>query len=242
MVNVKTSKNLPRISHQNHKDTLGTQRLIWFLFPAGLNSVHTIFVRHHNRIAKFLLNNSNNNNWPDERIYQETRRIIGAQLQVITYKEFLPLILSSEVVSGMSVCLGRPMSSESKTFLWILDPTQWIADSMYWIPVYVSGSLDSGFRSLVGFRIPWAVFWIPKPRIPDSWLACVASVSVWFRSKKRPWKGIFGFDRARNETRTKNKRGGGEGEGRFKERKESLLPFFPNPSLLFYLRHFLRGL
>ena len=30
-----------------------------------------------------------------------------------------------------------------------------------------------------------------------SWIAC-ASVSVWFRSKKRPWKdwkGIFGFDR-----------------------------------------------
>ena len=33
-------------------------------------------------------------------------------------------------------------------------------------------------------------------------LACVASVSVWFRSKKRLWKGIFGFDRARNNTRT----------------------------------------
>ena len=45
------------------------------------------------------------------------------------------------------------------------------------------------------------------------WVACVASVSVWFRSKKRPWKGIFGFDRARNETRTKKwKRGEGEGK------------------------------
>ena len=28
--------------------------------------------------------------------------------------------------------------------------------------------LDSGFQSLVGFRIPSAGFWIPKPRIPDS--------------------------------------------------------------------------
>ena len=28
-------------------------------------------------------------------------------------------------------------------------------------------NLDSGFQSLVGFRIPWAVFRIPKPRIPD---------------------------------------------------------------------------
>ena len=34
-------------------------------------------------------------------------------------------------------------------------------------------------------------------------LACVASVSVRFRSKERPRKGIFGFDRARNETRAK---------------------------------------
>ena len=42
----------------------------------------------------------------------------------------------------------------------------------------------------------------------DAIVASVASVSVWFRSKKRPWKGIFGYDRARNETRTKKwKRG-----------------------------------
>ena len=34
-------------------------------------------------------------------------------------------------------------------------------------------------------------------------IACVASVSVWFRSKKRPWKGIFGFDRGKNETTNK---------------------------------------
>ena len=34
-------------------------------------------------------------------------------------------------------------------------------------------------------------------------IACVASVSVWFRSKERPWNGILGFGRARNETRAK---------------------------------------
>ena len=32
-------------------------------------------------------------------------------------------------------------------------------------------------------------------------LACVASVSVWFRGKEIPRKETFGFDRARNETR-----------------------------------------
>ena len=45
------------------------------------------------------------------------------------------------------------------------------------------------------------------------WIACVASVSVWFRGKEIPRKGTFGFDRARNETRTKKwKRGEGEGK------------------------------
>ena len=48
-------------------------------------------------------------------------------------------------------------------------------------------------------------------------LACVASVSVCFRSKERPRKGLFGFGRARNETRAKNERG-----GRGRRRKETL--------------------
>ena len=38
-------------------------------------------------------------------------------------------------------------------------------------------------------------------------LACVASVSVWFRSKERPRNGILGFGRARNETRAKKSSG-----------------------------------
>ena len=38
-------------------------------------------------------------------------------------------------------------------------------------------------------------------------LACVASVSVLFRSKERPRNEILGFGRARNETRAKKWRG-----------------------------------
>ena len=33
---------------------------------------------------------------------------------------------------------------------------------------WIFSNLDSGFQSLVGFRIPSAGFRIPKPRIPDS--------------------------------------------------------------------------
>ena len=38
-------------------------------------------------------------------------------------------------------------------------------------------------------------------------VACVASVSVLFRSKERPMNEIFGFGRARNETRANFSRG-----------------------------------
>ena len=43
----------------------------------------------------------------------------------------------------------------------------------------------------------------PMRQIVYSNVACIASVSVWFRSKEIPRKGIFGFDRARNQTRAK---------------------------------------
>jgi len=44
----------------------------------------------------------------------------------------------------------------------------------FWIPrrefrnILCQWKLDSRFQSLVGFRIPYAVFQIPKPRIQDS--------------------------------------------------------------------------
>ncbi|XP_075150515.1 uncharacterized protein LOC142224610 isoform X2 [Haematobia irritans] len=62
----------------------------------GLLALHHVWVGEHNHIATRL--SEMNQHWSDEKIYQETRRIIGAMFQHITYREFLPIVLGKEVV------------------------------------------------------------------------------------------------------------------------------------------------
>lgn len=60
----------------------------------GLAAMHTIWMREHNRIATQL--KAFNPFWDGDKIYQEARKIVGAQMQVITYAHWLPLILGRE--------------------------------------------------------------------------------------------------------------------------------------------------
>lgn len=57
----------------------------------GLTAMHTLFVREHNRLADLIA--LSNPLATDEGIYQTTRKIVGAEIQAITYNEFLPALL-----------------------------------------------------------------------------------------------------------------------------------------------------
>lgn len=62
----------------------------------ALTSLHTVFLREHNYWADQL--SQQNPNLTDEELYQRARKIVGAEIQVITYQEFLPAILGPDAL------------------------------------------------------------------------------------------------------------------------------------------------
>ena len=62
----------------------------------ALCALHTLWVREHNRIAESIL--AGNSSLTDEQIYQQTKSIVVAQLQAITYNEFLPALLGPDAI------------------------------------------------------------------------------------------------------------------------------------------------
>ena len=82
----------------------------------ALIAMHTIWVREHNRIAGEL--ESSNPDLTDEEIFQVSRAVVRAQLQSITYNEFLPALLGDDAIerySGYDSSVNPNIANEFST-------------------------------------------------------------------------------------------------------------------------------
>lgn len=62
----------------------------------GLTVMHTLFVREHNRLARFLKRRMRRAD--AETIFQAARRLVIAEIQIITYNEFLPALIGENAL------------------------------------------------------------------------------------------------------------------------------------------------
>lgn len=65
-----------------------------------LIGLHTIWVREHNRLCDVLA--AGHGITDDEELYQMARKLVGAQMQVITYEEFVPALLGPDALAPWS--------------------------------------------------------------------------------------------------------------------------------------------
>lgn len=85
----------------------------------GLTAMHTLFVREHNRLVDALT--TNNPTWTADELYETARKIVGAEMQIITYNEFLPAVLGSAAPTAAAYnydsTLNAGISNEFSTAL-----------------------------------------------------------------------------------------------------------------------------
>lgn len=84
----------------NNSDATGDMRVNEQVL---LTLFHTVWVRQHNHLASRL--KTINPSWDDEKLFQETRRIVVAQLQHVTYNEYLPPIFGKSYIRAYATCL-----------------------------------------------------------------------------------------------------------------------------------------
>ncbi|XP_041371231.1 peroxidasin homolog pxn-2-like [Gigantopelta aegis] len=135
-------------------------------FP-GLASMHTVFHRAHNRFASTL--QGLNPHWDDDTLFQESRRIVSALLQHITYHQFLPIVLgdrgmtrhglnkryryshkiNADIFNSFATAAYRfGHSMITRTFNTHDNPEQLI-DKMYFRPHFLTGNSGKGVDEIL---------------------------------------------------------------------------------------------
>lgn len=67
----------------------------------AVGALHTLLLKEHNRVATVL--SDKNPTWSDSTLFLEARRATVAEIQHITYNEFLPIILGQQIVNKESL-------------------------------------------------------------------------------------------------------------------------------------------
>ncbi|XP_046346605.2 peroxidasin-like isoform X1 [Haliotis rufescens] len=70
----------------------------------ALTAMHTLWLREHNRIATIIL--QLNPHWDGNKVYHETRKLIGGVMQHITYTQWIPKILGTRGMELMGPYKG----------------------------------------------------------------------------------------------------------------------------------------
>ncbi|GFO02050.1 chorion peroxidase [Plakobranchus ocellatus] len=81
----------------------------------GLAAMHTLFMREHNRVADELRRRFG---WSSDTVFEEARKIVGAEIQHITYSEFLPIVLGSDFMRTNGLEVSQPFKYDEH-----LDPS-----------------------------------------------------------------------------------------------------------------------
>jgi hypothetical protein len=97
-----------------------------------LMTMHTLFVREHNRIADVLRDRSDiaalargAGLTEDEYVYQRARKIVGAEIQAITYQEYVPALgVDLSTFTGYSADVDPTISPEFAVAAFRLGHTQ----------------------------------------------------------------------------------------------------------------------
>ncbi|MBT4059378.1 MAG: hypothetical protein HOE69_03630 [Euryarchaeota archaeon] len=80
----------------------------------ALVSIHTLFIREHNRLAAAI--EDRNPDWTDEQIYQYARHINIGLMESITYNEFLPSLgIELDPYTGYNPSIDPTISNEFAT-------------------------------------------------------------------------------------------------------------------------------